>query len=336
MRTSLFAFLFLAVAGSVHAAPSTIKQCNDSREPVAGTPWLPAGATANACHQMVAGSPIHQAFDGMPAGKIVAFRNGVVTAIKQDRRELLEGDSIAFAESDWIEHGSLGPTGQLWWGRTDRWHVFAGQETHERLRQEVTQMPVKEQMAVSRWYMARMQAMMTKAPMPVQAGDDKYTVFGTRKRMSYRQAGATMATFEGGYGGDGQIAPGMIEHAKLKLDIGPVLSGVLTFSIKISGQPRVFTIPVVSAGEPQRLHAAIVAGGNHVKCKDRPGRVKPKDPEACPLSSAQPAELYDGQGAFFGDHAALAAFQFRFSVNIPDRNRRESISTGVIVLESEP
>lgn len=339
-------FLTLCIAtllvsiSTAQAAPPSIMQCNEASEPpVHGIPWLPGGAQENVCHAFVGGSPQYQAYDGQATGKILAFRNGLLVGIKEDRAELLPGDTMTFAESDWIEHASIGPLGQLWWGRTARWHVFAGQETQIRLRKGVSMLPIKEQMAVSRWYLARMQALLAKAPMPTQAGDEKYTVFNAKKIASYHQVGSTTATFEGGLGGaEGLIPPGRIDNAKLSLEIGPVLSGVLSFDVKIDGVPRAFTMPVVSETEPFRLFAAPIGSGQKVRCEKRPGRAA-KEPLECvltPQAQYAPGEWYDGRGAFFGDHAELAAFKFQFTLNVQPRDRKGVLSTGVIILERNP
>lgn len=175
------------------------------------------------------------------------------------------------------------------------------------------------------------------------AGDNKYTVFGTKKTISYHQAETTQADFVGGLGGFDQgdtrnedVPPGRIDNAKLKLDFGQQLSGVLTFDVKLGEEIRSFTIPVVSDMELRRLFAAVAGAPVNVQCKDRPGRIASKAPEECPLSKAPFPEVYDGYGAFFGDHAALAAFHYHVTLNVPSRNRTGVRSTGVIILKAEP
>lgn len=345
MRHFLAALCLLAATSHVGAAPSSIIGCNEEFDgPPVGT-WLPDGAKAGACYQTVIGSPLLIPAHGIHNNLAVAFRNGIASAIKRVLPDGVPADAVAFKDGDWYEHGSIGPVGELWWGRGKRWHVIAGQSTQERLRKEVTLLPVKEQMELSRWATARMMAQMRHAPMPVQAGDAKYTVFGTRKTVTYVQAETTFADFLGGHGGfsegdprNGDIDPGRIDNAKLTLDIGSdEVSGVLTFDVKIDGAVRAITLPVVSEGQQQRLRAAVAAKPVNIMCQNRPGRGKER--EDCVLTPGHQylaAEYIDGYGAFFGDHAALAGFHFSMQINVKSRNRDAVLSKGVIILKAMP
>ncbi|MYM95682.1 hypothetical protein [Duganella vulcania] len=73
-----------------------------------------------------------------------------------------------------------------------------------------------------------------------------------------------------------------------------------------------------------------------------PAVAGPETLERCPPAAKPwlPAGVsqnvcYDAEGAFFGDHASLAAVKVYMTVNSPARNRHEDIATAVIILRAE-
>lgn len=85
---------------------------------------------------------------------------------------------------------------------------------------------------------------------------------------------------------------------------------------------------------PGKISDAAVNGDSYVKCERRPNRGK-NESLSCPLSNENFPERYDAEGAFFGDHATLAAVKIYMTLNSPARNRHEDIATAVIILRAE-
>ena len=172
--------------------------------------------------------------------------------------------------------------------------MIAGQQSFNRLQREMRLLPVREQMAMSTWVTQRMMAQISKQPMPRQPGDTKYMMF-TKPSINYRQFGATMATFEGGSGGDGQIPPGEVQDARIALQTSPAASGVLTFTLNVDGKRRAFSVPLMVTPEPEyRILAAAPTqvSGAPVECRKRPPP-KQRMGDACEFGVAVPASQYD-------------------------------------------
>lgn len=338
MKISVLWALLALAAEPAFAGPNTILRCGEGQAAAAVTSWLPHGATSNACHQMVLGAGVDQQLEGRNSEKIAAFKNTLLVGVRPgDVLEAHHHDAPTYQPGEWIESGSTATPGELWWGRTATRHIFVGQETTTRLAAELKQWPIAEQMKASDYVLRGMMAMVQKQPMVSKPGDEKFQVF-QRKRMSYAQHGGTMASFDGGSGGDGKIAPGQVSNAKLQLETGATLKGTLSFTLVVDGKPRQFTFPMVSgSGHPNwRLHAATSAGDEFVRCSKRPDRKKAFATDACEiLPAANFVERYDATGAFFGDRASLVALQFILTLNSPERNRHHAIATGIIVLKVE-
>lgn len=342
MKKRLSVLLLTCASTCATAGPETIVDCRDPDHPVANMPWLPDGAKTNACHQTLIGAGLNSSYDVVTNG-VAAWRDSLLAAVR-DQHASAAFQPQGYPAGDWLEHGSTGQAGELWWGRTARYHVIAGQESFKRLQREMRLLPVREQMAMSAWVTQRLMAQVSKKPMPRQPGDTKYMMF-TKPSINYRQFGATTATFEGGYGGDGQVPPGEVQDARISLQTSPVVSGTLTFTLNVDGKRRAFSVPLMVTPETEyRIHAAAptLVNGAPVECRKRP---PPKQPmgDACEFGVAVPAsqydpppERYDALGAFFGDRAGLVGVRFRLTLNIKERNRRETVVTGAIALRAEP
>lgn len=324
----LLAVLWVALPAA--AGPETLERC-----PPAAKPWLPAGASQNVCSQYSSnagvGATNYGSSQKMAAfskdGKLVGLRNPDV-----GREDPAPKDT--YDPAAWEQSGSTGPVGELWWGRRDNLHLFVGQESKVRLNVEASRGPMPgpaERQARMLAIVAQAQAMAANKPIPQSAYDNLLFI---HRSMEYRQIGGTDATFRGGLGGDGFIPPGKISDAKLKLDSLPSYKGVLSFEMKVDGVARRFSFPVMLDQATDHLIAAAVNGDSYVKCEKRPNRGK-NESLSCPLNNENFPERYDAEGAFFGDHATLAAVKIYMTLNSPTRNRHEDIATAVIILRAE-
>lgn len=324
----LFAALWVTLPAV--AGPETLERC-----PPTVKPWLPPGASQNACSQHASNGGVG-AINYGGSYKMAAFsKDGKLAGLRNPdlgREDPTPKDT--YDPAAWEQSGSSGPVGELWWGRRDNMHLFVGQESKVRLTVEASRGPVPgpaERQARMLAIVAQAQAMAANKPVPQSAYDNLLFI---HRSMEYRQIGGTDATFRGGLGGDGFIPPGKISDAKLKLDNLPAYKGVLSFEMKVDGVARRFSFPVMLDQPTDHLIAAAVNGDSYTRCEKRPNRGK-NESMACPLNNENFPERYDAEGAFFGDHASLAAVKVYMTVNSPSRNRHEDIATAVIVLRAE-
>ncbi|RFP19068.1 MULTISPECIES: hypothetical protein [unclassified Duganella] len=325
---SLLAALWMALPAA--AGPETLERC-----PPAAKPWLPAGASQNVCSQFSSNAGVGATNYG-GSYKMAAFsKDGKLAGLRNPdlgREDPAPKDT--YDPAAWEQSGSTGPVGELWWGRRDNMHLFVGQESKVRLTVEASHGPMPgpaERQARMLAIVAQAQAMAANKPIPQSAYDNLLFI---HRSMEYRQIDGTDATFRGGLGGDGFIPPGKISDAKLKLDNLPAYKGVLSFEMKVDGVARRFSFPVMLDQPTDHLIAAAVNGDSYVKCEKRPNRGK-NESLSCPLNKENFPERYDAEGAFFGDHATLAAVKIYMTVNSPARNRHEDIATAVIILRAE-
>lgn len=324
----LFAALWVTLPAV--AGPETLERCLPTVKP-----WLPPGASQNACSQYASNAGVG-AINYGGSYKMAAFsKDGKLAGLRNPdlgREDPTPKDT--YDPAAWEQSGSSGPVGELWWGRRDNMHLFVGQESKVRLTVEASRGPMPgpaERQARMLAIVAQAQAMAANKPVPQSAYDNLLFI---RRSMEYRQIGGTDATFRGGLGGDGLIPPGKISDAKLKLENLPAYKGVLSFEMKVDGVARRFSFPVMLDQPTDHLIAAAVNGDSYTRCEKRPNRGKNESP-ACPLNNENFPERYDAEGAFFGDHASLAAVKVYMTVNSPARNRHEDIATAVIILRAE-
>jgi hypothetical protein len=92
-----------------------------------------AGATV-VCHQTVVGAGNDGRLFNGTKDNMAAFRgNALVAARPANVAYATPNNSPVFAPGDWIETGSTGVPGELWWGRTADRIAYAGQESYLRL-----------------------------------------------------------------------------------------------------------------------------------------------------------------------------------------------------------
>ncbi|TWI64354.1 hypothetical protein IP91_03123 [Pseudoduganella lurida] len=323
---------FLAhVAGAAVAGPETIATCQDDKVPVIR--WSPPGADTVVCHQRVFGAGLDQGLTSRDGEMMAALKNNVLVGVRPGD-EATPGPLRAaeYQPGDWLEKGSTGVPGELWWGRTADRHIFVGQESPVRLRKATTQVPAAVRPALQDFHMRRMMALVQKKPMVAKPGDERFKVF-PKAVMNYGQHAATMATFDGGLGGDGKIPPGQVSNARLELATSPGIKGTLQFDLVIDGQTRHFSLPVAVESEEQHLRAT-QAGDPRVQCNLGWEALNVVSRNDCVIpNGATFKEMYDATGAFFGDQAALAAVHFKLRVNSPSRHRTGANAIGVIVLK---
>ena len=334
MRRLLPLLLLSTSAGTALAGPETLSTCVE--DPVAVVRWSPPGADSVACHQTVVGAWIDGQLAGRNGEKMAAFGKGTLVAIRPgDDTSPGPADAPTYQPGDWLEKGSTGIAGELWWGRTALRHVFVGQEAHVRQAKANKYVPAALRPALQDFMIRRMMAAVQKQGMASKPGDERFKVF-TRERIDYAQHAATMATFDGGLGGDGNIVPGRVANARLELQTQPLVKGLLRFDLAIDGEVRQFAIPVRAASENDHLRATKSGADTAPECSGvwRAGdRVSAAN---CIVpNGAKFEELYEATGAFFGDHAGLAAVHFRLRVNSAPRNRIGATAVGVIVLKAQ-
>jgi hypothetical protein len=332
----LLAFLLLGAAtGMATAGPETLTTC--SEEPVPIGRWSPVGADTVACHQMVAGAGIDQQLVGRNSEKVAGFKRGVLIAIRPgDETDPDPLDVPVFQPGEWLETGSTGVPGELWWGRTATRHIFVGQESYVRLQKAIALVPASLRAAQRDYMMRQMMAMVHKQPMTIKPGDERFMLF-PRERVNYVQHAATMASFQVGFGGDGKVPPGQVSNARLELHTRPDVKGTLAFDLVVDGQTRHFTLPVVVPSGEHRLRAAQSGAANARVCNQTWASNSATSGLDCIIENgATFKELYNATGAFFGDQTSLAAVHFSLRVNSPSRNRNGETAVGVIVLKAQP
>nr|WP_315400297.1 hypothetical protein [uncultured Duganella sp.] len=335
MKRFLCLLLLGTAAGLAAAGPETLSTCAEERAPVAK--WAPAGADTVVCHQMVAGAGIDQKLVGRNSEKMAAFRKGVLVAIRpSDEADPHALNAPVYQSSEWLEAGSTGVPGELWWGRTATRHVFVGQESSDRLRKASALVPASLRPAQQDYMMRQMMAMVRKQPMAAKPGDERFKLF-PKDQIKYAQHAATTASFESGFGGDGSVPPGKVSNARLELRTQPTVNGTLEFDLVVDGQTRHFTLPVVVPSGENHLRAAKSGAADALVCNNTWGSGTATSASDCIIENgANFKELYNATGAFFGDHANLAAVHFSLRVNSPSRNRNGETAVGVIVLKAWP
>lgn len=332
----LLVFLLLGTAaGMATAGPETLSTCTD--EPLPMGRWSPVGADTVVCHQMVAGAGIDQQLVGRNGEKVAGFKRDVLVAIRPgDEANPAPLDVPVYQPGDWVETGSTGVPGELWWGRTATRHIFVGQESLVRLRKAIGLVPASLRAAQRDYMMRQMMAMVQKQPMTIKPGDERFMLF-PQERVKYVQHAATTATFDVGFGGDGKLPPGKVSNARLELHTRPDVKGTLEFDLVVDGLTRHFTLPVVVPSGENHLRAAQSGAANARVCNQTWASNSATSGLDCIIENgANFKELYNATGAFFGDQASLAAVHFSLRVNSPARNRNGETAVGVIVLKVQP
>jgi hypothetical protein len=214
MKQLLFLLLLGTAAGMATAGPETLSTCAD--EPATVVKWTSAGSDTVVCHQMVVGAGIDQQLVGRNSEKLVAFWKDVVIAIRPgDEAAPHPNNAPVYQSSEWLETGSTGVPGELWWGRTATRHIFVGQESSVRLRKAIGLVPASLRPALSDYMMRQMMAMVQKQPMTTKPGDERFRLF-PKDKVKYVQHAATTASFDSGFGGDGKVPPGKVSNARLE------------------------------------------------------------------------------------------------------------------------
>ena len=339
------------VTTAVFAGSESLRECSQPRNGIApdSMPWLPGVAQQNACDQTIIYDALQVTSAVDSPNKVIAFHFGKLVGVRDST--LRVSTPVLFEPSAWQEFSSTPLVGELWWGRMANRQVFVGQESFSRLgKGPATRSPreVEHCLAESK---RLLQAWKNKqpAPPPVPFADDSGLF--PRRSLEYAQIGSTAAIFVGGLGGlrgdSGPIPPGQITQAKLSLETLPHLTGTLSFNLEADGVRRNFTFPVmrnVSKAnnrsclpyeEKFRLRGAAVVNGVHYRCSERPNASKPYATKTCEFSEEPFQEDYEAYGAFFGDHALLAAIQVRITLNVPSRHRHGVVATGIIILQEK-
>ncbi|TFI08305.1 MULTISPECIES: hypothetical protein [unclassified Herbaspirillum] len=318
-------------------AQETLRPCSDPPNgiPPGNLPWLPFNADKNACNQLVIFLTSQSTNASDQSTKIAAFKSRNLVAIRPyDEKEAGTLDLSA----PWDESGSIGPVGELWWGRRGTNNYLVGQESYYRLSKGVSGMlPAELQQAMEEGQVALAALKAHRPAPPSPTFVDRSGLFSTPKAI-YKLKAATQVIFyagSGGYKNEKPIAPGTIREATLELDTA-TLQGKLMFVLLMDGVERNFTIPVkrniakgqkpFSVGEKFRLRA-VSSRDSEIRCYDESPEQGHffRDYKAAP-SCAFPAmspskkngyEFYDLYGAFFGDHAKFAAVQIQLGVDSP-------------------
>lgn len=333
MKRPILILLLGTCTGTVLAGPESLSTCSEGRRP--DIRWSPAGSDTVACHQTVLGAWISGA-PGSSREKMAAFSHNILTAIRPaDLPNPAPLYAPQYQPGDWLETGSTGVPGELWWGRTAHQHIAVGQESHLRLAKANERLPASVRPALQDFLMRRMMAMVQKQPMVNKPGDERFKVF-PRAAMDYRQHAATLATFDRGLGGNGNIVPGRVANARLDLQTTPVIKGMLRFDLAVDGDVRQFAIPVRAASEQEPLRATLSGADHAGECNTDLAAYNVAPRSSCIIpNGAAFTEAYDATGAFFGERGSLAAVHFRLRVNSPPRNRTGAIATGLIVLKAQ-
>ena len=238
-------FLTMAMACGFVGADS-LRNCMQPNNGVLpdSMPWLPNGANQNACNQMMISSALQVTNASDSSDGVAAFKDGKLAGMRD--RSLRMAKPVLMDPSAWQESADTGRLGELWWGRTGDWHVFAGQESHVRLAQGAAALSQSEMAQRLAELKRQMDALKNKqpppAPLPVVADSGLFR----QRTMEYRQIGGTRTSFKGGLGGEGDIPSGKVSNARLKLETAPTLKGVLSFDLDVDGTTRTFSFPVMA------------------------------------------------------------------------------------------
>jgi hypothetical protein len=338
-------------------AQDTLRPCSDPPNgiPPGRLPWLPYNADANACNQLMILSTSQTTNASDRSNHVAAFKNGHLVGVRPyDEKEAGALD----LSKPWDESASTGAPGELWWGRRGTSNYLVGQESYYRLSKGVSGMlPGELKQAIEDGERARA-AMKAHLPLPLNLPFIDRSGLFPAPTATYKMKAATQVIFyagEGGYINEKPIEPGTIRQATLVLDTTS-LKGKLTFVLLMDDIERNFSIPVkrnvikgrqpMDVGEKFRLRAAS-SFDNDMRCYDtaHEGGGAFEGYQAvprCMFTAASPTnrtahEFYDLYGAFFGDHAKLAALQIQLGVDSPlsrDIRAHNSYAAGsVIVLE---
>jgi len=323
-------------AGPALAGPESLLSCAEGGGPP--PVWSVPGATVM-CHQIVVG--VRQGSDEFlrVTDDLAAFRDGVLVAVRPGKDWAARPDnSPVFAPGDWTESGSTGVTGELWWGRTKKRQVFAGQESYLRLTKSFPLTPA--QMSAMRDYsVRRAMSVANRQPMVFKPGDEPFILF-QRERIVYTQHAATTVDFSGGLGGDGDIPSVKPTNARLELQTRPVVKGVLRFDLAVDGRILKLAIPLRADSEAEHLRAR-ASDDDVAVCK---GSLEPHigGIKNCVIPNSATVDIeglgkeyYDAGGAFFGDHARWLAIKYSVTVNSPSRNRSGDKGFGVLILKAQ-
>lgn len=332
----LYAAVAAVAAGPALAGPETLLSCADGVQPADA--WSVPGATV-VCHQTVAGARFGGEEFVRNPDKMVAFRNGVPVAVRPGiAAYVVPGNSPVFAPGDWIETGSIGVTGELWWGRTAHQQVFAGQESYLRLTKPFPLTPAQIP-AMRDYSIRRAMSLANRQPMVFKPGDEPFILF-QRERIVYTQHAATTVDFSGGLGGDGDIPSVKPTNARLELQTRPVVKGVLRFDLSVDGRILKLAIPLRADSESEHVLAR-ASDDNAAVCE---GSLEPftGGTKNCVIPNSATVDIggigkeyYDAGGAFFGDHARWLAVKYSVTVNSPSRNRSGDKGFGVLILKAQ-
>lgn len=310
----------------------TVQSCQEGAARLRS--WPVNGADWNACHLTVLGAGL-EPLDGEPLDKLAAFAGGALVGLRSQSLPDGQGDTIAtYQPHDWTESGSIGPRGELWWGRAGNRHVAVGQQSTVRLQGKSTLIAASLRAEYMDFLMRRMMSVTQKTPMARKAGDERFMVF-QRKQISYAQHAATHATFTGGLGGDGQILPGAVSNARLELDSDPAIVGQLSFDVMVDGVRRHIAFQLASRDPMRPLRAIPLGTRDYVLCEKRPNRGKLASAHCDLNTQANFKEGYDATGVFYGDHARLIALHVRLELNSEVRNRHGALATLLIILKAK-
>ena len=337
--TSFFQAVVLcaaAAAGPALAGPETLLSCAEGGGP--SRSWSVPGAVVM-CHQIVVG--VRQGSNEFlrVTDDMAAYRDGALVAVRPGKASSETPDSSpVFAPGDWTETGSTGVTGELWWGRTKKRQVFAGQESYLRLTKPFPLTPA--QMSAMRDYsVRRAMSVANRQPMVFKPGDEPFILF-QRERIVYTQHAATTIDFSGGLGGDGDIPSVKPTNARLELQTRPVIKGVLRFDLAVDERILKLAIPLRADSEAEHVRAR-VSDDSVAVCEGSlapltGGRKTCIIPNSATIGTGgNLKEYYDAAGAFFGDHARWLAIKYSVAVNSPSRNRSGDKGFGVLILKAQ-
>lgn len=338
----LLHLILICAAGPALAGPGSLLSCAEGQK--SDTGWSVPGASI-VCHQSVAGAGLDSALFRPRGEKMAAFQNKVLRAIRPasgaNHGPL---DAPVYQQNEWVDTGSTGVPGELWWGKTGERHIFLGQESALRLTNLAGMSPALVP-ALRDFSMRRMMAAVHKQPLSYKPGDERFMLF-QKKTVKYIQLATTTVDFRGGSGGyvmGSDHSPSVkATNASLELQTRPVIKGVLKFELMVDGQNRHFALPLLAESELEPLYARVSGDDGALVCKGEEHALSQPDKDTCVVPNGVTMglgggfkESYSATGAFFGDHASLLALHFRVMVNSPSRNRTRATGRGVLILKAE-
>ena len=288
--------------------------------------WSINGSDATLCGQLVtrdAGQVVTFG-DG-----IVAFRKGELAGIKNLLRTEAPGDFGK--EGFWVETGSIGAPGTLWWGRGrdgQPWLVGGGS------------------WGIMYNHIQRIMVERRNVKLMLDAAGGRYAPFKTES-VTYSQAGALKAVITGGLGGTAEpLLPAQITDATATLSMSPYLHGQIKFRITIEGRLREFTIPL-KRNAKEATDSSTVNGDMLWTLKAGmpvPGSSQVGD---CPLSKLahfdceyneydtrrHAREYYKATGNLYGLNSQYLAVRFDLTIDVAERNRTGALVKGLVILK---